>query len=328
MTGASDAAAHAAIKKSDEKVLSVSVKGATRLEAELVDPVAIGGLGGSGTRLVAEILREVGVYLGADLNGASDNLWFTCLVSLPRWELDPPEQVDQPVYRALRVFERAMTGQRLDRQERKVVKEAVSRIETRWKRNQRRPPEWFHKYVHNLDRSLAHSQNGFPPGTARWGWKEPRTHFFLEYSCAHFGARLQYVHVIRNGLYMARSRNQNQFRSLGALYGIDEEATGANVGGSLEFWITANQLAISRGRQMPADTFYLLNYDDFCAHPQQGVEQLLKFLHIEPPQSVMATLTGRAEKREATFSATELASFTSAQLDSVRALGFNIEESP
>src|SRR6266550_6138718 len=44
-----------------------------------VQPVAIGGVGGSGTRLVAEILRHLGYYMGRDLNEASDNLWFTLL---------------------------------------------------------------------------------------------------------------------------------------------------------------------------------------------------------------------------------------------------------
>ena len=42
-------------------------------------PVAIGGVGGSGTRLIAQILHEAGFYLGDDLSYAIDNLWFTLL---------------------------------------------------------------------------------------------------------------------------------------------------------------------------------------------------------------------------------------------------------
>ena len=46
-------------------------------------PVAIGGVGGSGTRLVAQLLSGAGIHMGDDLNGSSDTLWFT-LFSAPR----------------------------------------------------------------------------------------------------------------------------------------------------------------------------------------------------------------------------------------------------
>ena len=49
-----------------------------------VGPCAIGGLGGSGTRVVAQILRDVGIFMGTDLNGANDNLWFTLLFKRPK----------------------------------------------------------------------------------------------------------------------------------------------------------------------------------------------------------------------------------------------------
>ena len=52
---------------------------------ELLGPVAIGGVGGSGTRLIAQLLREAGFYLGGDLNPALDNRWFTLLFKRPDW---------------------------------------------------------------------------------------------------------------------------------------------------------------------------------------------------------------------------------------------------
>src|SRR5690348_1070657 len=41
--------------------------------------VAVGGLGGSGTRLIASLLAEFGVFIGHDLNKELDNLAFTLL---------------------------------------------------------------------------------------------------------------------------------------------------------------------------------------------------------------------------------------------------------
>ncbi len=42
-------------------------------------PVVIGGVGGSGTRLIAQILKDLGYFMGNDLNEANDNLLFPLL---------------------------------------------------------------------------------------------------------------------------------------------------------------------------------------------------------------------------------------------------------
>ncbi len=47
-------------------------------------PVVIGGVGGSGTRVVAAILSTLGFHLGNDLNESMDNLWTTLLFKRPR----------------------------------------------------------------------------------------------------------------------------------------------------------------------------------------------------------------------------------------------------
>ena len=41
--------------------------------------VIVGGIGGSGTRLIAMILASLGLNIGNDLNEAYDNLTFTLL---------------------------------------------------------------------------------------------------------------------------------------------------------------------------------------------------------------------------------------------------------
>jgi hypothetical protein len=46
-------------------------------------PIAIGGVGGSGTRAVAAILRDVGIDIGSDLNNTLDSPWFTSLFKQP-----------------------------------------------------------------------------------------------------------------------------------------------------------------------------------------------------------------------------------------------------
>ena len=48
-------------------------------------PLVIGGMGGSGTRLVAELCSLFGYYLGDDLNIASDNLLYTLIFRRQTW---------------------------------------------------------------------------------------------------------------------------------------------------------------------------------------------------------------------------------------------------
>ncbi|MCW3019543.1 MAG: hypothetical protein JWN10_1851, partial [Solirubrobacterales bacterium] len=48
-------------------------------------PLVIAGIGGSGTRVAAQLLIELGFYLGEDLNPALDNLTSTFLFKRPRW---------------------------------------------------------------------------------------------------------------------------------------------------------------------------------------------------------------------------------------------------
>ena len=68
---------------------------------------AIGGLGGSGTRVFAAMLRHAGVYIGDDLNGPLDNLWFTVLFKRRDWTRKTPQP--EQVVAAIRLFRQAMT---------------------------------------------------------------------------------------------------------------------------------------------------------------------------------------------------------------------------
>ena len=85
----------------------------TRAESSGIDshpPIAVGGVGGSGTRLVAELLTSLGVFMGGDLNDAGDNLWFTLLLKRPEL-VDKSRQ--EELRRAFVVFEKVMAERRI-----------------------------------------------------------------------------------------------------------------------------------------------------------------------------------------------------------------------
>src|SRR5690625_2359751 len=70
------------------------------------NPVAIGALGGSGTRMIAQFLCDAGYYLGDDLNRANDNLWFTLLFRRRDILVEPRCSFDD----VARLFFRRMRG--------------------------------------------------------------------------------------------------------------------------------------------------------------------------------------------------------------------------
>jgi hypothetical protein len=287
-------------------------------------PVVVGGVGGSGTRVVAEILRGLGVYMGADLNSAGDNRWFTLLCKLPRWDPTTGLMPDSPTMCSLDVLDRAMTGRvGPTRPERCVVAAAVERSHEWWDRDRLpddRPPEWLNARA----RSLLRSRRRQPPDASTWGWKEPNSHVFLEHLHRHFGGRLRYIHVIRNGIHMAHSKNQHQVRRWGPLFGLPLGSSGPSPTESLDYWIRANEEAIRKGQELQPGQFLSVNYDELCADPSPGTERLVEFLRLDPPGPLLEELASlpRQPPPRGEIGEEAVTRFGSERLARVRALGF------
>jgi hypothetical protein len=295
-------------------------------------PVVVGGVGGSGTRVVAEIMRHLGVYTGCVLNKAGDNKWFSLLCKLPRFSLDPSSRDSQDFYRALDMLERAMTGQLgPDRADRRFINQLIDRW-ARMKREHPLPDDRTVEWVRGHAASLRTSREQCPEGAPRWGWKEPNSHLFLPHMQRHFGERLRYVHVIRHGIYMAFSDNQAQAMRWGPQFGLAETTLADSVRRptppeSLDYWIRSNERAVSRGREMPTGSFYLLNHDDLCTNPGEGVARFVEFLGFSPSSAEMEFLVSLPERpKSAGLSLSEMRDqFGDERLARVSDLGFRLE---
>src|SRR4051794_10431621 len=73
-------------------------------------PIVVGGVSGSGTRVVASILREAGAYIGPDLNDDLDNRWFSLVFRRPEWYQRQQTRGGRGVRHALDVFRDSMAG--------------------------------------------------------------------------------------------------------------------------------------------------------------------------------------------------------------------------
>ncbi len=273
-------------------------------------PVAIGGVGGSGTRLIARIARELGFFMGADLNEAGDNLWFTLLFK--RREL-LSAGADADFSEVVEIFSKVMSGGGLlsDGQVRRVRQLARDdRVQ--------HPAAWLAERADALLAGLDAARLG-----SAWGWKEPNTHVFLDRLQARFPT-LKYIHVMRHGVDMALSANQNQLLLWGSQF-LGQPDVSPTPRLSLAYWCVVHRRVMLLGERMP-DRFMLLNYDAFCADPRSGLDGLLRFLGrsvssegadrllalVRPPESI-----GRHAQSDAD-------AFDRADLDFVRALGYEL----
>lgn len=282
------------------------------------NPVAIGGVGGSGTRLIAQFVDRLGFFIGDNLNRALDNLYFTLLFKRPVWFRDFP--ADPDVSTAIRLFRTAMTtglnGQ-VSQQEIDLVRQIAAQLE-------------LAAIPIGVNSSAAQELlDSMPPNLAErigWGWKEPNTHIFLPHLVAEID-NFKFIHVLRNGLDVAFSKNQQQLNNWSPY--ICKQACDADTSlprQSLNYWIAANRRAIDIGEEQLGDRFLLFNYDDLCRSPREGVRILADFLDVGLSREELEDLAALvAPKSTGRWKQHGTEMFTDTQLDAVRNLGFEVD---
>ncbi len=165
-------------------------------------PIVISGVGGSGTRVVAEMLLDLGYFMGHDLDRARDNLSFSLLFMRPEWLFHHARWNPAETGEGLEIFTKAMTRRYLPTpHELRFLagilceKRGVTRRRWRLKRLAK----------------LLSGRHFDPAVHSGWGWKEPISHLYIESLAKRF-AGLKWIHVIRHGLDMAYSENQRQLK--------------------------------------------------------------------------------------------------------------------
>ncbi len=228
-------------------------------------PVAVGGIGGSGTRLVAQMLSASGYFLGADLNEASDNLWFTLLFKRP----DILACTDREYADLCEIFVKGMVGGgEFIGDEREIVQRLAATG------RDQHDAKWLQERADTL---LSHHM----PRDAdeRWGWKEPNTHVVLDRLIRAFRG-MQYIFVSRHGLDMAVSSNQNQPQLWGPTF--LGEPFAATPRYSLRYWCFMHRRVMAIGEEM-GERFLFLKYDDLCRDQSPELARLCRFVGVSEP---------------------------------------------
>ena len=239
-------------------------------------PIAIGAIGGSGTRVIARIMSEMNVFMGSTINEQLDNLFFTYFFKY-RHLLKLGED---EIRMLLDLFVRANIGPAttLSVKEKKVFNGILV--------NQ------LHSYP---DSELAttlynHISNAFEsdkPTPERWGWKEPNTHFIIP-ALMRYIPQTRYIHVVRNGLDMAYSKNQNQPRLWGAdILGRPYESSPSF---SLSYWCAVHR-RILHWKEIYPDNILIVQFESLCAGPIAEVARILDFCRIPYEEETLENLS-------------------------------------
>lgn len=271
--------------------------------------MAIGALGGSGTRAVAQLLINAGVYMGEPLNFANDNIFFTACFMNPAWQ---GNATSTEISGRIEIFERHMRQRNVSKHELKTL--------------ERLPYSTSYQYPPHLFPDLR-KQRPFKAALSTWGWKEPNTHIYLK-DLANYFPQLKYIHVLRHGLDMAFAKNKKQLLNWGHLFGItvhknDSEAELSRK--QLDYWISSTKRVIEIGKKYLPGRFYLLKYEQVCKHSATEVPELLKFMNINIQEDhsnlhdvfQLSDGTGR-------YKLNDLSIFRPEQLKAVEELGFEI----
>ncbi len=286
-----------------------------------ISPIVIGGVGGSGTRVIAEILHAQGIYLGDDLNAASDNLWFTLLFK--RAELFPDDnnlgEMNQGCDLFLKVMMQAQdvgqdVGPFLTLQDHRFLNRLAAEDRLQ------HPKEWLKQRVDSIQLKFSGQQSD-SAGDDLWGWKEPNSHFFVPYLKSRI-PELRYIHVVRHGLDVAFSKNQNQLafwgeRLLGRPVDVNDPSD------SLSYWCRAHQ-RVGRYADDLQGRFLSIDFDSFCVEPEKQMPELLDFVGVSGGDVALQSLDVEPPGSTGRFRDRDLSVFRDEDLLFVQEMGFSI----
>jgi hypothetical protein len=287
----------------------------------LSNPVVIGGVGGSGTRVIAEIVNKLGFYIGYDLSPERDNLQFLLLFKRPKW-YSKARYDKNKIFTGLSLFTKSMFHKNIPRwSELKFLAYAVFEIAISG-HNYKGDGRGIWPFVRAW--KILTTKNKPPLKLIRWGWKEPNTHIYIDYLDEYF-ENFKYIHTIRHGLDMAFSENQQQLYNWGPFFGIAKpQSLPEEPKASLKYWLRANRRVFEFGQKLGNQKFLVVNFEKLCMSPEPEIKKIVSFLNICPSIDDLnkAYSIPKRPKSLGRYQNFELGQFDGTDLDELKTFGY------
>lgn len=242
------------------------------IEAD-VSPIAIGGLGGSGTRLIAQMFETLEFYLGSDLNGSLDNLSFTLLFKRKDILSESPATISQ----SFDLLINSLRGkQPLTAADLKLIGKLTLSARPMY------PKSWLVDRANRLSSAPACKHHKLI------AWKEPNTHILLD-QLLECPAGIKYLHVMRDGLDMAFSENQQQLLLWGE-YSLERPVKKCPAD-ALDYWNAIHSRVFAIKARFP-DRVEVVSYDKICRRDQNEIIKVYSFAGINPTSAQLSRIEG------------------------------------
>ena len=207
------------------------------------------GTGGSGTRVIARIVRHAGCFLGRNLNVSDDSLDLADFFD--RWI--------NPYLLQCRWIDSVLAG-------------TDSMMPS---------PQNAALMIQDFQQTMIQHRIGFAEAGGRWGWKEPRSIYLLPFLREQYPGMVG-IHVVRDGRDMAYSANQNQLAKHGSSVLTEPQLKLPLPVQSLTLWSKVNLAAAIFGERFLDGQYLRVRFDDLCANPAGVVAEIFGFLGVAP----------------------------------------------
>lgn len=285
-------------------------------------PVIVGGVGGSGTRIISEALIHMGFDMGHTLNHASDNLLFTLMFKRKEWLL---KNIDRPEILAPVI----KTFVRLSGAETSLTMADVQIIAFTffdWMRRKETVEGLGRRFAYKNFLKVVKNRRKKQSDGALWGFKEPNSWLLLPHLLKAY-PDLKYIHTIRHGIDMSLSENQQQLINW-SRHLLDEDITASSYTArlSLKYWVQANQSVLNLGQQLPSSQFLVIRFEDLCELPDQTMLRLIEFLNVDISEDTRAGVLSLPEATKCIrkYQDQDLIHYDAEDLDALPGLGYHV----
>jgi len=243
-------------------------------------PIVVFGTGGSGTRVVAEILKEAGCFIGYNLNTPLDNQDFGFLLSgRVDWIVDHFPFEDDSALSYLVLFKKIFFQKSLALNEFiLLVKIAVEYLRGQSQASFRRRP-----ISERLLRGKRLLQAVLPGGSLdlpnyqKWAFKSPEAIYLIK-PIVNFFSGVKLIHLIRDGRDMVCSKNLSRLQYF-ELFNIEDKDP---VKSQLSHWGAINSWVNDYSKEaLPEEQYLLIKYENLCKFPQETVDKILAFSELK-----------------------------------------------
>lgn len=252
-----------------------------------IQPVIIIGMHRSGTTMISNMLQELGLFIGKNLDDNCESAFF---IRLNDWMLEQcASRWDRPVVTDFMIIHNQLNNLIVD-----YLKYVLKNYPV-------------HSFV-GLRRYIA----GTTPMNmqSNWGWKDPRNTFTLPVWLSIF-PEAKVLHIYRNGIDVAsslkvRSERQlqaseeihNNFRRLGRYklsiknYGFVDSARVLDLREGFKLWEEYVDQAFSYTENFDGQILHVC-YEDFLKSPYSQMEKIAHFCKLTPSETLLRTVTGK-----------------------------------